>query len=187
MTAKASSQSQPSSELRPGEEWIPYRKASHSVSTAVSGCCQEQGELAEGFEHSTIGGGCRQPNQGVKMALTHYLCSPPLSHANYSQCVFLFSIVVKEIFSADIFLHLLLKTYPSLISNLALLHFRKRDIGDLITETSPLDRVEGLDFHLSKWSDLTAYMKEWVSVLCVLNVFFLCWLLFNSLVWTKAM
>lgn len=137
----------------------PCRKASHSASTAVSGCCQEQGEPPEGFEQSAIGGRCRQPNPGVKMALTSYPCSLPLSHANYSLCIFFFlSIVVKENFSTDVFQHLLLKTYPSLISNLVFLHFRKKR-HRWFKQTRLLVRLEGLDFQQSEWSDLTAYER----------------------------
>lgn len=137
----------------------PCRKASHSASTAVSGCCQEQGEPPEGFEQSAIGGRCRQPNPGVKMALTSYPCSLPLSHANYSLCIFFFSLHCgkRKLFNWCL--------PTSSVENISVSHFQsslssfQKKRHRWFKQTRLLVRLEGLDFQQSEWSDLTAYER----------------------------
>lgn len=174
MTAKASSQSQPSSRLRPEEEWISVQEAlplsQHHKLRLLPEANRATWRL---WMVCAMGGGCRQPNPGVKLALTHDLCSPPLRHSQ-SQPLHLSSLHRGEVFHW----HLptsFSKTYPSLISSLAFLHFRwkKRHWWFNTENNNPGDRVEeGWAFHQSESSDLVACERMGVCS-SVWNVFLL--------------
>lgn len=172
MTAKASSRSQPSSRLRPEEEWISegFPLSQHHKLRLLPVANQATWRL---WTECAVGGGYGQPNPEVKLALTLHPCSSPLSHANHRHCTPCFSSLWKSFHLATSLIFW--KTYPSLISSLAFLLFRwnKRHWWFSAENHNPEDRVEeGWAFHQSDSSDLVACERTGVCS-SVWNVFLL--------------